>query len=220
MKKIFTLIAAAIMAVGANAQTTTVYWDDDNCSANNEVTFQDGIRIKITGNESKDISGGSKVDFNGESLKTIKVSNGAQNTMYLPTGKVATKLVFYSYVNYDKASKGNDGRVSYWKEVDGTEYDETTATIMTNYIANKVVEGLDAITFDINKKNEITFTNTGEQACYIVVVTMEDADLTSINCVTNETIDLNAPAYNIAGQRVNADAKGLVIKNGKKYMNK
>lgn len=29
----------------------------------------------------------------------------------------------------------------------------------------------------------------------------------------------DAPAYNIAGQRVNANAKGLVIKNGKKYVN-
>lgn len=40
--------------------------------------------------------------------------------------------------------------------------------------------------------------------------------------ISNITADENAdaPAYNIAGQRVNANAKGLVIKNGKKYVNK
>lgn len=42
---------------------------------------------------------------------------------------------------------------------------------------------------------------------------------TGISDIT-ATENVNAPAYNIAGQRVNANAKGLIIKNGKKYLNK
>lgn len=38
--------------------------------------------------------------------------------------------------------------------------------------------------------------------------------------VVNEANDANAPVYNIAGQRVSNNAKGLVIVNGKKYMRK
>lgn len=40
--------------------------------------------------------------------------------------------------------------------------------------------------------------------------------------VKNITVDKNvdAPAYNIAGQRVNDAYKGIVVKNGKKYLNK
>lgn len=40
--------------------------------------------------------------------------------------------------------------------------------------------------------------------------------------VDNITVDKNvdAPAYNVAGQRVNDAYKGIVVKNGKKYMNK
>lgn len=38
--------------------------------------------------------------------------------------------------------------------------------------------------------------------------------------VADEAADADAPAYNIAGQRVNKDAKGIVIINGKKYLNK
>lgn len=44
------------------------------------------------------------------------------------------------------------------------------------------------------------------------------AGITEISAA--QVSDLNAPAYNIAGQRVNRTAKGLVICNGKKYVNK
>lgn len=43
-----------------------------------------------------------------------------------------------------------------------------------------------------------------------------------VSGVDNITVDKNvdAPAYNVAGQRVNDAYKGIVVKNGKKYMNK
>ena len=43
---------------------------------------------------------------------------------------------------------------------------------------------------------------------------------TGINAVKNEISDIAAPAYNLAGQRVNKSFKGLVIKGGKKMFNK
>ena len=39
---------------------------------------------------------------------------------------------------------------------------------------------------------------------------------TGINGVKNVEEKVNAPIYNLAGQRVNANAKGIVIQNGKK----
>lgn len=44
--------------------------------------------------------------------------------------------------------------------------------------------------------------------------------VTGINKVENDTEDANAPAYNLAGQRVNKSYQGIVIKNGKKYINR
>ena len=43
-----------------------------------------------------------------------------------------------------------------------------------------------------------------------------------VSGVSNITVDENvdAPAYNVAGQRVNDAYKGIVVKNGKKYLNK
>ncbi|MDE5827231.1 MAG: hypothetical protein K2M71_09700 [Duncaniella sp.] len=37
--------------------------------------------------------------------------------------------------------------------------------------------------------------------------------------ITDAVADENAPMYNVMGQRVNEDYKGIVIKNGKKYVN-
>ena len=43
---------------------------------------------------------------------------------------------------------------------------------------------------------------------------------TGINNVETDTKDANAPVYNLSGQRVNDSYKGIVIKNGKKYINR
>lgn len=40
------------------------------------------------------------------------------------------------------------------------------------------------------------------------------------NIIADENLDVNAPMYNVLGQRVNESYKGLVIKNGKKFINK
>lgn len=48
-----------------------------------------------------------------------------------------------------------------------------------------------------------------------------DPSTTGITDITNNIEEnVNAPVYNLAGQKVNANAKGLLIKNGKKFMNK
>lgn len=41
---------------------------------------------------------------------------------------------------------------------------------------------------------------------------------TGINSITTDAADANAPVYNLSGQRVGKNAKGVLIKNGKKYV--
>ena len=43
---------------------------------------------------------------------------------------------------------------------------------------------------------------------------------TNINNITTDATSVNAPAYNLAGQKVSASYKGVVIKAGKKYIQK
>lgn len=41
---------------------------------------------------------------------------------------------------------------------------------------------------------------------------------TGINNITTEATDADAPVYNLSGQRVGKNAKGVLVKNGKKYV--
>ncbi|MDE6654054.1 MAG: hypothetical protein K2K37_06675, partial [Muribaculaceae bacterium] len=41
-----------------------------------------------------------------------------------------------------------------------------------------------------------------------------------VSSVVADAADVNAPVYNVLGQRVSKDAKGLLIQNGRKFYNR
>jgi len=53
--------------------------------------------------------------------------------------------------------------------------------------------------------------------CYLISVNGKDA--ASVKAVRTD-LDANAPAYNVSGQKVSDNYRGLVIQNGRKYINK
>lgn len=98
MKKIFTLFAAAVMALSASADT--VYLSNPNKVKQNILTGEDmgapeGWTLQCM-NTGKNLESGSSMTINDEAMVTIKFSNGAQNTLTLPEGFVVTKLTFYA----------------------------------------------------------------------------------------------------------------------------
>lgn len=219
MKKIFTLIAAAFMAVTVNAQT--VLYVNAEASTNGDgystIVYDDGASLVLNGNASKAYSGGVEMELDGEKVKTTKVSNGAQNTFYAPEGKKVSKVQFFAYVNIkdeklDFVKYPTTGfRTSFWKEVNGQEY--TTET--TNEITKR--DALEESVFSLPGVSSFTFNNKGEQLCFVLKITYGEG--TGITNISADKASDNV-LYNVAGQRVNANAKGLVIKNGKKYINK
>ena len=68
---------------------------------------------------------------------------------------------------------------------------------------------------DENRSVTLKFMQTGA----ILEVTVSQGGGAGINTVVTK-IDNNAPTYNVAGQRVNNGYKGLVVKDGRKFMNK
>lgn len=185
-------------------------------TSNNVATWEDGFSIMIMRSD-KGMSAGSNITIGGTQYKSIKVSNGAQNTLTLPEGKVAKGITFYSYVNKDAATE----RDSYWKEVAGVTYDTPDASggIFASY---KDLDNPDKRTYDFGESqlNSISFTNTGEQCCYVIEVTIATGEPTptGIKNVKSEAINLNAPMYNLAGQKVAEGYKGVVIQNGRKVV--
>ena len=73
-------------------------------------------------------------------------------------------------------------------------------------------------TIGANKAYLLVTTPSGGAGAPELVIGIDDDETTGINGVNTDNADVDAPMFNIAGQRVSNSAKGLVIKNGKKYM--
>lgn len=204
MKKFLLSLSMCLLAIAANAQTAgenpainieeeVFYFWEDGMEAANSVTFADGAKTTITGNSEKTISSGNDITVGDKAYKSLKVSNGAQNTFNAPSGKTAVRVTFYSYINHNAekresnkgGSKDNTGfgyRASYWKEIAGTAYNAETAQLFSTFIDgfrqadnsvtldDTALSNPDALTFDLNAVSEFTYTNTGEQVCYVMKV--------------------------------------------------
>lgn len=134
----------------------------ENVATNNNV----GFRLVCTGNLdkelSKDTGGKMTYDYDGIDRTGIKVSNGAQCTIFLPEGAKCSELTLWSVVGTNSSD-----RTSYWKEVAGNTYDEATATILD---LTRTRSNPNKVTFKIPELNAVTFTNTGEQQCIIITM--------------------------------------------------
>lgn len=224
MKKLFTLIAMAAMAMSVNAQTTLT-WEKTMDKAQS-VTTSSGYKLTILKN-GKTYSAGSVITIDGTEYTTFKLSNGAQNTLEAPEGKAFDKVTFYSYMNMK--ADAQKVRASYWKEFNNTSVsmeEQGGAMKSCNQTFDPTVEGAaELVGLDNPDKREfsldspatkITFTNTGEQLGFIVV--LHEVSSTGIAENISTPVKLNTPIYNLAGQQVSKTFKGVVIKNGKKYV--
>ena len=165
MKKILSLLALMMLCVtGANAEKVIYSWPGGDQA--NSITLAEGVTVQITGNTSKNIQGANKVTVNGTEYVTMKVSNGAQNTLTLP--KKAKGITFYSYIN--KASEASGLRDSYWKEVAGVNYDAETSGGLMGCYSDGDKTNPDVRSYSFDETDVITFTNAGEQLCYVMEV--------------------------------------------------
>lgn len=190
-----------------------------NDPANNVISGTPGTAnegwILTCANDSKTYSAGS--DITEDEYATIKASNGAQNILTIPTGKKIVRATIVSYVNAASTS----ARVCGWKEVAGVEYDYNAVPnqAFTNIEDHKT--NPDVRVFPLDCTGTFTFTNTGEQHAFYLVLDVCDANdtVTGISDINVENT-VNAPVYNISGQQVSKNYKGIVIQNGKKFIKK
>ena len=182
MKNLFTFIVALFMATSVYAQKTATYCFTDGTTGTNSaglstLTFPDGA-VLILNKSGKLWSYGSEITIDGNQKKTIKGSNGAQSILELPS--LATKITLYSYCNKKQAEmKGK----SYWKEINGTSYNEANATILNSYSdVENYLNNPDEVSFDVDNLKTVTFNNAGTQLCFVIKV--EYADENKVSSVT------------------------------------
>ena len=175
MKKILLSLSMCLLAIAANAQTAgenpainieeeVFYFWEDGMEAANSVKFADGATTTITANSEKTVSSGSDITVGDKAYKSLKVSNGAQNTFVAPAGKTPVQVTFYSYIN--KAA-GDTERTTFWAEVDGQTFTAETGTVHKSF---KDGANPDIVTFNLAGNSSFTYTNKGDQVCYVMKV--------------------------------------------------
>ena len=223
MKKFFTLIAAVALAASVNAQTLS--FDTEYKAGSVPATFSaDGLVLTVVDTDKKMAVDANSQYFGtadsykkfdtrlktgGKSLSknnlTLTVPSDGTLKVYVRTGKAAdtnrnvvltqngTELVNKILLESEAVSvdmTGDDGNVK--------------STKVFPVISVPVKQGDVAITYPVNSVNfygfELVKTGTG---------------ISSVNAAAAKK---DGKTYNMAGQEVSSSAKGIVIKNGKKYV--
>lgn len=214
MKKIFTLIAVAAMALTANAQGKFAlaqgeaphFGDKITSVANCKLTFGD-------------------VDKPGE-MKDFLAAVADSDT---PATLTEQGWGFYTKGNDVNGNKDGGTIYVFMPNIAGVI---TVAVVLNSGKKFHISEdgtdmaGYDGITVDEKYYGTYSF-NVKAGSTYKVwcdgsklgFYGFELTDATSVKAIKNVT-ENNGEVYNLAGQKVDANAKGLVIKNGKKFVNK
>lgn len=175
--------SATVTTIGKGAANKTIWMGHGSFDNNdqNEMTGKsgddaEGFKLAITGNTDKKWSSGIyKIKIGDIERTTIKLSNGAQNTMTFPTGVKATRMTLYSVINSAEA------RTSYWKEFNGTSINDEVPMGAWNTVSDRLTNP-DVRVFELTgNETSITFTNAGEQLCFIIALdVIQDPDQITI----------------------------------------
>ena len=230
MKKFFTLIAAVAMAASMNAQGTYAVQVGDNVKAGDKITSVENITLTYMENAGTAYATAKATSNWGDADFVAYVSgknNGKLVSDAEPTGCVykfetakAGSLTVGVQLN---ANKGFHILDAAFAEVTPVSYnlptkDGDSQTFAQNEKGENIVSA---------KSNGVVKINVAEGGTYYILAAgtklgfygfkYEVGTSTGISSI-EATSAQNGKIYNLAGQQVSDSYKGLVIKNGKKYV--
>lgn len=235
MKKFFTLIAAVAMAASMNAQGTYAVQEGDNVKAGDQITSVENITLTYMENEGiayaavKKQTNWADADFGAY---VCGKSNGKLVSGAEPTGCVykfetakAGSLTVAVQLNAGKGFHILDAKFA---EVAPASYNLPAAKedgASQEFTQNEKGENIIAV-----KSNGTVTFSVAEGGTYYVLAAGTKMGFYGFKYVTGTSTgisDIQAPksskdgaTFNLLGQKVANDAKGIVIKNGKKFINK
>ena len=202
------VVQESISTIGKGDANKTIWMGLGSFTDNNKNVMTgaegddaEGIVLAITGNTEKNWSGSDKITIGDIERTSIKLSNGAQNTMTLPEGMEATRITFYSYINSAEA------RTSYWKEFNGQEISADVPMGAWNTVEDRLTNP-DVRVFPLSGESSFTFTNAGEQLCFIIALDVVDAT------ADDPKLKLNASEVNLAAVPLYPKATATVTLTG------
>lgn len=178
---------------GAEATAANVITGAAGCAA-------EGYTIAITSNTSKSWSAGNgTISYSGVNYRTLKNSNGAQNTVTLPEGKKAKKVELYAVNNYTDRGHGA------LSEFNGEACSDSVYALADYNNPTRISKSFAV------PVSEFTFTFTKVQVCFIAVITLADGDPgTGIEAVSHQPSAISA-------QKVIRNGQLFIIRDGRTY---
>lgn len=209
--------------------TTSIVYD------NYTETFATGIGSFTIENVSLgDLSYVWKHDASYKYMKASAYANSTNNAaeswlvspwISLSSASMTRTLTFDQTINKYFGTIANEATL--WIKEQGGDWKQLTITYPeiadgknwssaeTQTLSLKEYEGK---TFKIGFKYVSTAEASGTwEIANFAVTSTEGAGISTVKAAT---LDANAPVYNLAGQRVNKNTKGILIQNGKKFINK
>lgn len=225
MKKIFTLVAAAFMAVCANAQGTYAIPDDGSTPEDNMV-ITDVPNITVT------LGTGFKENKSNTNLpEFVAYTQGNSNASFGEDGITPVSGTYYEFKPAVDGSLKVGAVIGNGKEfravcdgaymTPGTDFTlvnkdgETVELAEDNTLAEKFYG---YVNFDVKANSTYYLYMKGSKMSFYGFI-FTTSGTTGISDLTADKADANAPVYNLAGQRVSKDTKGILIQNGKKFIN-
>lgn len=234
MKKFFTLIAAVAMAASVNAQGTYAVAEGDKVNAGDKITSVENITLTYMENAGTAFAVGKAMGNWADADFTAYVCG--KNNGKLVTGAAPTGCVY-------KFDTKVAGTLTVAVQLGGTKgfhiLDADFAEVAPASYNLPAAKDGDSQEFTQNEKGEniigaksngtVTF-NVAEGGTYYVLAAGTKMGFYGFKYVTGTSTgisDIQAPksskdgaTFNLLGQKIANDAKGIVIKNGKKFINK
>lgn len=202
MKKLFTLIAVALLSAGSlSAQTMTIKIEGKEVKNGDDIVVNKLASENVLAPTLKLYDLGVNVEFKTLIAQTVE-TEGIDLDQTTPGLSCCPPSFTCTVANSSNGwvSTGTMNNLAADREVNGE-------WIHYNYNMTKPADG-------VTRKSKITFKGATETISFTLTINNTTA---GINNIENDE-DTNAPAYNVAGQKVGASTKGIVIKNGKKYI--
>lgn len=218
MKKFFTLIAAVALAASVNAQTE---WNFSNWDAKkySETFTKDGLTLNIN-KDGKGEDAPMTIDSNKKKVDNVQYT---QRLKLSGTGSVSDLDNLVRVVSFNVEGPGDIYVVAAHASSSGVPRTLKVAAVVDNAMTS-----LDDISYDANEIKSFTVKYNQNKAAKILIysgksgmniydIKFTPATSTGISSVS-AAAKKNGKTYNMAGQEVSSSAKGLIIKNGKKYV--
>lgn len=221
MKKFFTLIAAVALAASVNAQTETE-WNFSNWDAKtySETFTKDGLTLNIN-KDGKGVDAPMTIDGNKKKVDNVQYT---QRLKLSGTGSVSDLEKLVRVVSFNVEGPGDIYVVAAHASSSGDPRTLKVAAVVDNAMTS-----LDDISYDANEIKSFTVKYNQNKAAKILIysgksgmniydIKFTPSTSTGISSVNAAAAKKDGKTYNMAGQEVSSSAKGIVIKNGKKYV--